>query len=150
MPRRPRVFIEGGIYHVHNRFARGAEIFREGDKGERFLDLLRTIRDRDGLSVFAWAVMPNHFHTALRVGPVPLWRSFGWSQARFGQGYNRRHRSSGPLWQSQFKARLVEDERYLGQLIAYIHLNPVTAGLVRDPSDYPLSGHRELLGKGKG
>ena len=41
MPRRPRVFVEGGIYHVYNRFARGAEVFKEGDEADRFLELLR-------------------------------------------------------------------------------------------------------------
>ncbi len=46
MPRRPRVFIEGGIYHVFNRFARGAEVFGEGDEAERFLALLHKVRDR--------------------------------------------------------------------------------------------------------
>jgi len=54
---------------------------------------------------------------------------------------------SGPLWQSRYKAKLVEDQAYLEQLIAYIHLNSVSAGIVDDPSGYPLSGHRELLRK---
>jgi hypothetical protein len=51
MPRRPRMIIEGGIYHVYNRFARGAELFREGDEADQFVELLRAVRDRDGLSV---------------------------------------------------------------------------------------------------
>jgi REP element-mobilizing transposase RayT len=145
MPRRPRVFIEGGIYHVYNRFARGAEVFREGDEAERFLELVQKARDRDGLTVFAWCLMSNHYHLALRAGPIALSRTFGYVQGRFGQSYNRRHRSAGPLWQSRFKAKLVEDPRYLDQLVPYIHLNPVTAGVVDDPAGYALSGHRELL-----
>jgi REP element-mobilizing transposase RayT len=145
MPRRPRVFVEGGIYHVFNRFARGAEIFLEADDAQRFLDLLHKVRDRDGLTIFAWCLMSNHYHLALRTGPVPLSRTLGFVQARFGQSHNRRHRSTGPLWQSRFKAKLVEEPSYLDQLVLYIHLNPVTAGLADDPSGYALSGHRELL-----
>jgi hypothetical protein len=68
-------------------------------------------------------------------------------QARFGQGYNRRHRSSGPRWQSRYKAKIIEDPTYCDRLIAYIHLNPVVAGLADDPAEYVFSGHRELLGK---
>jgi len=147
MPRRPRVFIEGGIYHVYNRFARGAKVFGEGDEAERFLALLRKVRDRDGLTFFAWTLMSNHYHIALRAGAVPLSRTMGYVQARFGQNYNRRRDSSGPRWQSRYKARLVEDSHYFCQLIAYIHLNPVAAGLVENPADYSLSGHLELLGK---
>ena len=139
--------LEGGLYHVYNRFARGAAIFDEGDEGERFLELLRRTRDRDGLTVFAFCLMSNHYHLALRTGPVPLSRSMAVVQSRFGQEYNRRHRSTGPLWQSRFKAKVVEDDGYLLQLIAYIHLNPVTAGVVTDPAEYRRSGHRELLRK---
>jgi REP element-mobilizing transposase RayT len=147
MPRKPRVFVESAIYHVYNRFARGAEILGQGEEAERFLDLLRTARDRDGVAVLAWCLMANHVHLAVRTGPVPLSRTMGYVQARFGQGHNRRWRTSGPLWQSRYKAKLVDDQRYLLQLIAYIHLNPVTAGIVSDPAEFPYSGHRELLGR---
>ena len=149
MPRRRRVFVEGGIYHVYNRFARGADLFTDPEEAIEFLEILRKARDRDGLTVFAWTLMSNHYHLAVRAGPVPLSRTMGYVQARFGQAYNRRHRSSGPRWQSRYKARLVEDPQYLDRLIVYIHLNPVVAGVVGDPAEYNFSGHRELLGKVK-
>jgi len=150
MPRRPRVLIERGIYHIYNRFARGAEILSEGDYAERFLDLWRKVKARDGLTVFAWCLISNHYHLAVRTGPVPLSRLIGYVQARFGQDYNRRIGSSGPRWQSRYKARLVEDATYLSRIIAYIHLNPVTAKLVEDPAGYPYSGYRELIRKTAG
>lgn len=48
--------------------------------------------------------------------------------------------------QGRYRSKLVEDQRYLDQLLIYIHLNPVQAGLVDDPAKYRWSGHRELLG----
>jgi len=147
MPRRPRVFVEGGIYHVYNRFARGAELFSEPEEAIEFVEIVRKARNRDGLRIYAWTLMSNHYHMAVRAGPVPLSRTMGYVQARFGQGYNRRRSSSGPRWQSRYKARLVESPEYFDRLIAYVHLNPVTAGLVDDPADHVFSGHRELLGK---
>jgi REP element-mobilizing transposase RayT len=60
MPRRPRVFIEGGIYHVYNRFARGAGLFAEEGESERFLDLLRRVQERDDLIIYAWCLLSNH------------------------------------------------------------------------------------------
>ena len=149
MPRRPRVSVEGGIYHVYNRFARGANLFAEPEEAIHFLEILRKARNRDGLTVLAWCLMSNHYHLALRTGAVPLARTMGYVQSRFGQGYNRRHRSSGPRWQSRYKARIVEDARYLDHLIVYIHLNPVVAGSVDDPAEHSFSGHRELPGKVK-
>lgn len=149
MPRRSREFVEGAIYHVYNRFAHGADVFSDRREAERFLDLLVETRGRDGLTILAWCLMSNHYHLVVRVGTVSLGRSLGIAQARFGQCLNRRSRSSGPLWQSRYKAKRVTDERHLFQLIAYVHLNPVTAGLVADPTEYPLSGHGELLGRRK-
>ena len=147
MPRRPRVFVEGGIYHVYNRFARGAELFSEPEEAVEFIEILRNARDRDDLRIYAWTLMSNHYHMAVRAGPVVLSRTMGYVQARFGQGYNRRHGSSGPRWQSRYKARLVEGPEYFDRLVAYVHLNPVVAGLVGDPADHVFSGHREMLGK---
>ena len=53
----------------------------------------------------------------------------------------------GPLWQGRYRARIVDDERSLCRLLAYIHLNPVSAGVVADPADYGWSGHRDLIGR---
>jgi len=53
------------------------------------------------------------------------------------------------VWQSRYKAKLVEDQRYFDQLMVYIHLNPVKAGVVEDPARYRWSGHRELIRKVK-
>ena len=133
------------MYHVYNRFARGAAIFGEGDEAERILELPQRTRDREGLTVFAFCMMPSHYHLALGTGPVPLSRPMGFGQSRRAQEYNQRHRLTGPLWQSRFKAKVVEDDGGLGQLIADLHLNPVTAPEVTDSAEYRRSGHRELL-----
>ncbi len=70
-------------------------------------------------------------------------------QQRVTRGINARHRVYGPLWQGRYRAKMVKEQRYLDQLLIYIHLNPVQAGLVSDPAQYSWSGHRELLGKVK-
>ena len=90
MPRRPRVFVEGAIYHVYNRCARGAEPFADDEEAECFLDLLARARDRDGMTLLAWCLMSNHYHLALRTGAVPLARTMAHIQSRFGAQHNRR------------------------------------------------------------
>ncbi len=147
MARRPRVFVEGLIYHVYNRVGRGEAPFKLGDEAERFSSLLREVKERDGLSILAWCIMPNHYHMAVRTGAVPLWRSMRTLQHRYSQGFNRRRKVLGPLWQARYKARPVQEQESLLRLIAYIHLNPKTAGMVADPGSYRWSGHRELLGR---
>lgn len=147
MPRRARVVIEGAVAHLSNRFARGEASFAFAADAERFVEPVRQARHRDGLTVLAWCLMSNRYHLAVRIGPVPLGRTMGVLQSRFAADLNRRRRSSGPVWQSRYKAKIVSDERHLLQLIAYVLKNPVRAGLVRDAAEHDLCGHRELLGK---
>ncbi len=149
MPRRPRVFVEGMVYHVYNRVGRGEAPFKLEDEAQRLWGLLHDVRERDGLSVYAWCIMPNHYHLAVRAGTVPLWRSIRFVQHRYSQEFNRRCRVLGPVWQSRYKARPIEGPGSLDRVLAYIHLNPVTAGIVTDPASYGWSGHRELLGRSR-
>jgi REP element-mobilizing transposase RayT len=146
MPRPGRIFAEGGIYHVYNRLARGEQVFAAEDEAVRFVELLREVMRRDEVTVFAWCLMSNHYHLALRTGVVSLDRPMRSLQQRVTRGVNARKRVYGPLWQGRYRAKLVDDQRYLDALLVYIHLNPVTAGLVDDPAEHPWSGHRELVG----
>ena len=66
---------------------------------------------------------------------------------RYTRWFNRRHTSVGHLFQGRYKALLVDADSYLLDLVRYIHLNPVRAGLVKGPERYPWSGHRAYLGK---
>jgi REP element-mobilizing transposase RayT len=145
MPRSPRVFLEGGVYHVYNRVTRGELVFSDDQEAMLLLETMRDIRDRDEIVVLAWCIMSNHFHLALRCTAVPLWRSMASIQTKISKSYNARNRLFGPFWQGRYKAKLVETPEYLRQLLQYIHLNPVKAGVVAEPGEYAWSGHRELV-----
>jgi len=148
MPRRPRVFVSGAVYHVYCRVARGEPVFSEAREAAALVGVIRGVAREHGLSVLAWCVMSTHYHLAVRVGRIPLWRSMRLIQGRFARSHNRRQKVLGPFWQGRYKAIVVPDQRYLQQLIAYIHLNPVTAKkVVSDPARYRWSGHRELLSR---
>ena len=149
MPRPCRVNIEGGVYHVYNRLARGERAFDEERQAEMFVRFLREVVRRDGLTVFAWCLMSNHYHLAVQTGVVSLDRPMRSLQQRVTHRVNQRRRVSGPLWQGRYRAKLVESQRYLDQLLVYIHLNPVAVGVVDDPAKYPWSGHHELLGSAR-
>ena len=147
MGRRPRILVAGGIYHVYNRVSRGAQVFRDDEEADRLERLLAATKERDDFQILAWCVMSNHYHLAVRMGEVALSRSMRTIHHRFSQSYNGRHRVFGPFWQGRYRSKYVDDKDYLRQLIAYIHLNPVTGKVVDDPGRYPYSGHRELIRK---
>jgi len=75
MPRRVRVDVEGGLYHVYNRVGQGKCPFSDDVEAATFVDLFREVKKRDRLVVFAWCLLPNHFHLAVRTGSVALWRT---------------------------------------------------------------------------
>jgi putative transposase len=147
MPRRPRVFVDGAIYHVYCRFGHGAALFGEAEEADRFVAILREVARTDRLTILAWCLMPTHYHLAVRTGTRPLWKSLRLIQGRFAVSYTRRHRTLGAIWQGRYKAKLVTSTDSLYRLLAYIHLNPVKAGLAGTPGGYLYSGHRELLGR---
>ena len=147
MPRKPRVLVDGGIYHVFSRVTRREQVFKDRKTAEVFVDQLARIKARDEFVLFAWVLLANHYHLLLRTTTVPLPRTMASLQVGFAKRFNRFHGFVGPFWQGRYQAILVEDQRYFDQLLAYVHLNPVTAGLVPDPALYEYSGHRELLGR---
>lgn len=146
MPRHPRLFIPGATYHVYCRVARGEFVFDDDHEAIEFVETLREVRDLDGWSVLAWCLMGNHYHLVVKTRNVDLWRSMARLQGRFSRAHNRRYGYLGRLWQSRYRARVVDTNEYFRHVIAYVHLNPVSAGIAGDPGDYVYSGHREIIG----
>jgi len=147
VPRKPRIFVAGGTYHVYCRVARGERPFVDEAVARGFVATLDTVKGEHGLTILAWCLMPSHYHLVVRAGELPLWRSMRLVQGRFAKAFNRTRRVFGPLWQGRYKARLVDDPASLMQAIAYVHLNPVASGMVKEPGSYRWSGHRQILGR---
>jgi hypothetical protein len=90
--------------------------------------------------------MPNHVHLLLETGDVILSRIMLWLGTAYVRYFNRRYGKIGHLFQGRYKAILCDKDAYLLALVRYLHLNPVRAGIVRDPAEYPWSSHRAYLG----
>jgi REP element-mobilizing transposase RayT len=121
MPRRPRLFVPGAIYHVYCRVARGEFVFDEHDEAAEFIETLRKVRDLDGLTIFAWCLMGNHYHLVVKTRNVEVWRSMARIQARVSRDYNRRRGFFGRLWQGRYRARIIDTDEYYRQVLAYVH-----------------------------
>lgn len=147
MPLRPRLFVSGGIYHVYCRTHRGEFRFEDCLESESFIEVVADVVRTHGLVVLAWCLMSNHYHMAVQTADVKLWRSMARIQGRITRSFNRRHRVFGPSWQGRYRARLIQEPDDLRHLLAYIHLNPVMAGLEDDPANWEYSGHRAIIGR---
>ena len=146
MPRHPRLFVPGATYHVYCRVARGEFVFGQPNEVAEFVKIARPVRDLDGWKILAWCLMGNHYHLVTATGTVPLWRSMARLQRRVARGFNRRQQYLGRLWQSRYRARVIDSQEYFRQVVSYVHLNPVAAGITNDPAEYPHSGHSEIIG----
>jgi REP element-mobilizing transposase RayT len=146
MPRKPRLFLSGATYHVYCVVARGEFVFEDDFESIEFVETPRKFKELDGWTVFAWCLMGNHYHLVLKTRIVDLWRSMARLQGTVARSYNSRHRYLGHLWQSRYRAPVIDSDDYFRQVVCYVHLNPVVAGIVEDPADFRYSGHRELLG----
>jgi REP element-mobilizing transposase RayT len=147
MARKPRIHLPGGLYHVIFRGNGGQDVFLTEADRYRFYLLLQEGTHRFGYRVHAFCLMTNHIHLALQVADIPLSRAMQNLSFRYTRWINWREKRTGHLFQGRYKAVLIDGESYLLELVRYIHLNPVRAGMVTDPEDYPWSGHNAYLGK---
>jgi REP element-mobilizing transposase RayT len=136
MARKPRIHVPGAFYHVMARGNRKQDVFQDDDDYHTYLRLVKKYSQRYGVEVHGYVLMPNHVHFLLRVGDIPLAKFMQGVQQSYTQIYNKRHDQVGHLFQGRFKSLLVDKDAYLLELIRYIHLNPVKAGLVNDPRSY--------------
>ena len=89
MPRHPRLFIPGAIYHVYCRVARGEFVFDDDCEAIEFVETRREIRDLDRWTILAWCLMGNHYHLVIMTCTVDLWRSMARLQGRISRSHNR-------------------------------------------------------------
>jgi REP element-mobilizing transposase RayT len=151
MARQARLDFPGALHHVFTRgVARGA-IFVDDRDREVFLRYLGEVLIETGARCYAWSLLSTHFHLVLRTGKVPLGRVMQKLLTRYALYFNRRHHRDGHLFQNRYKAILGQADSYLLELVRYVHLNPVRAGMVGDMAAlaaYRWTGHRALLGRG--
>lgn len=145
MARRPRVFAPGLLYHVIMRGNQRQPTFLSDADYLAYLERLARYRQKHGVVLWAYCLMPNHVHVLLETTGPPLAKFMQGVQQSYTQYFNRTHDKVGHLFQGRYKAIVCEKEEYLAVLIRYIHLNPVRAKLVEKPEWYAYSGHGAYL-----
>jgi putative transposase len=149
MPRQARLDFEGCFNHLINRGIERRNIFIDQEDYKAFIDFLEPLIEEGKHRCYGWVLMPNHFHLLIETGQESISRMMSRLSTRYAVYFNRRYRRSGILFQNRFKSIVCDKKNYFKELVSYIHLNPLRAGLVKSLDllvDYPWSGHRALLG----
>ena len=149
MPRIARLDAPGVLHHVMIRGIERRNIFYDDTDREDFIERLETLCPATQTTCYAWAFMSNHAHFLFRTGTSPLSQLMRRLLTGYVVGFNRRHNRHGQLFQNRFKSIICQEDAYLLELVRYIHLNPIRAGIVTTISDlqrYKFSGHASLMG----
>ena len=149
MPHKKKITIPGSIVHIMAKGISGIDIFLDEDDRRVFLEFLSAGILQNGYQCYGWALLTNHYHLLLRCSENPLDGLMRRLNSKYARYCNRKRERHGYLFQDRYKSILSQDQRYLEELVRYIHLNPFRAGICKTIDDldrYPWCGHAVLLG----
>jgi putative transposase len=140
--------VPGYPHHIIQRGNNRQAIFAANGDYEMLLSMLEEHASKSKVAIHAYVLMSNHFHLLAtpetEEGIPAMMQSVGRRYVRY---FNQQQGRTGTLWEGRYKSTLIQAERYLLACMVYIDLNPVRAGMVRDPADYPWSSHGHYVGR---
>jgi len=166
-------YLQGEFYHVFNRSIAGFNIFRDKNNNQRFIEVLdyynncndQKVRfsvvkdqqkyvynnliipkDNSFLKFISYCIMPDHYHLLIKIlRDNQLSKYINDIENSYTRYFNIRFNRKGPLWESSFKAVGISTNEQLLHVSRYIHLNPTTAALVKNPADWKYSSYKNLI-----
>ena len=153
---------EGNFYHIYNRGINKANIFFEPRNYDYFLKKFNHYLF-DYLDLYSYCLLPNHFHFLVKVKEkvyksdnqkkksikpsylLPIEKAFRDYFICYSKTINNEYARTGALFQYKFKRKVIKSEDYLTSIMAYIHLNPVRAGLCEKPEDWKYSSYNAFI-----
>jgi REP element-mobilizing transposase RayT len=146
MARPHRRNFPGAFSHVFSRGNDRRDIFLDDDDRYRFLLLLAEVVTISRWRLHAWVVMANHYHLLIETPEANLSAGMKSLNERYAEWFNWRHNRVGHLLQGRFGSVAVEEESHLRELLRYIVLNPVRAGVVQSPDQWKWSNYQATTG----
>jgi REP element-mobilizing transposase RayT len=146
MARPLRIEYAGAFYHVTSRGNERKSVFRDDADRERFLNYLQSAVERYNAVIHLYCLMGNHYHLLLMTPDGNLSEIMRHVNGGYTTYFNRRYLRDGHLFQGRYKAILVDADSYAGELSRYIHLNPVRAGITKEPEEYHWSSYGAYIG----
>jgi len=142
MPRIARALSDNCYCHIINRGNGRQQVFHKDGDYQAFLDLIQAAREHYPVRIYAWCLMPNHFHLLVQpdvADHLSIWMQ--WLMTSHVRRYHRHYGTSGHVWQGRYKSFLVQDNDHLLTVVRYIEANPVRAGLAQTAPGWQWSSH---------
>ncbi len=149
MPRISRGLADDSIYHVINRGNGGRVVFQKDKDYEAFVNLMKEAKIRYTVRIFAYCLMPNHFHIVVMPHESEdLSKWMQWLLTSHVRRFHMHYGTSGHIWQGRYKSFLIQKDSHLLTVLKYVESNPLRAGLVNSANNWLWSSHRESVQKG--
>ena len=145
MTRPLRLSFENAFYHITSRGNRREKIFYSDRDKEVFLKRLKEMLIKYSTICYAYCLMDNHYHIFIKTNKSNLSQGIHYLNSSYANWFRNKHQIIGPLFQGRFKSILVDADNYALVLSAYIHLNPLRAGIIKQLEDYPWSSYLDYL-----
>jgi REP element-mobilizing transposase RayT len=146
MPRPLRLHAPGALYHVTLRGNHQQDIFFTVTDRLRMSELFSDVLPRFGARLHAYCYMTNHLHALVQVGNEPLGRLMLRIAGQYARATQARLQTTGHLFERRYHVTLVDSDAYLLEVVRYIHLNPVRAGMTSTACAHPWTSHHAYLG----
>jgi len=145
MARKPRIEFPGALYHVIARGNHRNQIFLTPKDYQKYLYLVQRYKERYDFQLYAYALMSNHLHLLIETADIPLSKIMQGLQQTYTQFFNWKYDKVGHLFQGRYKAIICQKNIYLLELIRYIQLNPIRAGVAKSLANYPWTSYSYYL-----
>ncbi len=150
MPRKARIIVPGAFHHVMARGIEGRDLFSDDEDRSQFIKFLKEGLVQGEHRLYAWALLSNHYHLLIRVSDHPFSEMMRRLNSRYARYYSKKYQRRGYLFQDRYKLIVTQDQKYVEEIIRYIHLNPIRSGLCRsllDLASYPWCSHGAIMGR---
>jgi REP element-mobilizing transposase RayT len=147
MPRAPRSFEPGAIYHLTTHGVDDRPIFRDDIDRGRFVALLTRVQKRHAWRIYAICLMDTHHHLVVSARDNGISLGMRELNGNHSRVFNQRHGRRGALFEARYGDRSIRDDDHLLEAIRYVAMNPVRAGMVERPEDWSWSSYPQLIGR---
>jgi REP element-mobilizing transposase RayT len=147
MPRRRRIHVPGGFYHITLRGNHAQPIFHHSADHALLNKIVARALEKYGARLHAYCWMSNHLHFLMQVGDAPLAGPMRQIASEFARAMQLKLTTNGHFFERRYHATLIESTDYLFTVLRYIHRNPVAAGISVTPCGYRWSSHHAYAGR---
>lgn len=145
MVRTARTKSESNIYHIMLRGINKQLIAVDEEDNQRLKEILLQCKEICGYELYGYCFLGNHSHLLIKEGKESLEQIFKRIGSRYVYYFNQKYKRIGHLFQDRFKSEPINDDSYVLTVLAYIHNNPVKAGLTGNPAEYKWSSYTDYL-----